>query len=70
MIPNLPKSLSLGQYLSRFAPASLGLFLPHLLSASHDIFYLYLKNCTVTPLMSYVAFTIRKSRIIRAMKSE
>ena len=68
MIPDLPRNLSLGQYLSRFAPASLGLFLPHLLS--HDIFYLYLKNCTVTPLMFYVAFTIRKSRLKRAMKSE
>ena len=69
MIPDLPRSLSLGQYLSRFAPASLGLFLPHPLS--HDIFYLYLKNCTVPPpLMFYVAFIIRKSRLIRAMKSE
>ena len=69
MIPDLPRSLSLGQYLSRFAPTSLGLFLPHLLS--HDIFYLYLKNCTdVTPLMFHVTFTIRKSRIISAMKSE
>ena len=68
MIPDLPRSLSLGQYLSRFAPTSLGLFVPHLLS--HDIFYLYLKNCTVTPLMFHVTFTIQKSRIIRAMKSE
>ena len=68
MIPDLPRRLSLGQYLSRFAPTSLGLFVPHLLS--HDIFYLYLKNCTVTPLMFHVTFTIQKSRIIRAMKSE
>ena len=68
MIPDLPRSLSLGQYLSRFAPTSLGLFVPHLLS--HDIFYHYLKNCTVTPLMFHVTFTIQKSRIIRAMKSE
>ena len=68
MIPDLPRSLSLGQYLSRFASASLVLFLPHVLS--HAIFYLYLKNFTVTPLMFYVAFTIRKSRLIRAMKSE